>query len=342
MRMEFTVGMGRDESALDIAELARTAEDAGFANLTFVDQPNMSRDVFVCMTIAALNTSRIRIGQGVTDPFTYHPSVTANATATVGELSGGRAFVGLGAGGPWGKAMKARPLQELRECIEFIKAYTRGKDAQFRGATMHSEWVGKPLKVYLGGYGPKLCQLAGELADGMMLASNADPVHIKWQLEQIEKGAAKVGRDPSEIDVWARGMIYVADSKDQAKKEVSGYAVNSASALYRHILRQSPEIKDLTERTNKAYPGLLEECKKVHDAWSPDQHERRGTPSSEAITDRIIDIQHLMGTPEDIAEKLETIGELGINTFATVTYTVIDKNGMVKEIGDKVLPYFRN
>ena len=255
MRMEFTVGMGRDESALDIAKLARTAEDAGFANLTFVDQPNMSRDVFVCMTIAALNTSRIRIGQGVTDPFTYHPSVTANATATVGELSGGRAFVGLGAGGPWGKAMKARPLQELRECIEFIKAYTRGKDAEFRGATMHSEWVGKPLKVYLGGYGPKLCQLAGELADGMMLASNADPVHIKWQLEQIEKGAAKVGRDPSEIDVWARGMIYVADSKDQAKKEVSGYAVNSASALWTRDKRSitNEQYKEFYHHVGMAY-----------------------------------------------------------------------------------------
>ena len=44
----------------------------------------------------------------------------------------------------------------------------------------------------------------------------------------------------------------------------------------------------------------------------------------------------------DIAEKLETIGGLGIKTFATVTYTVIDKKGMVKEIGDKVLPFFRN
>ena len=342
MRMDFTVGMGRDESALDIAELSRAAEEAGFTYLTFVDQPNMSRDVFVCMTQAALNTSRIRIGQGVTDPYTYHPSVIANATATVGELSGGRAFVGLGAGGPWGKEMRPRPLKEVRECVEFIKAYTSGEEAEFRGAKMHSEWVRKPLKVYLGGYGPRLCQLAGEIADGMMLASNADPVHIKWQLEQIEKGAERAGRDISEIDIWARGMIYVADSKKEARREVSGYAVNSSSALYRHTLQESPEIFDLRVRMEKAYPGLLDECKRVYDAWTPDQHERRDTPSSAAVTDRIIDVQHLSGTPEDIAEKLERIGQLGIKTFATVTYTVIDKKGMVREIGDRVLPFFRN
>ncbi len=342
MKMEFTVGMGRNESAQDIAELSRTAEEAGFTNLTFVDQPNMSRDVFVCMTIAALNTSRIRIGQGVTDPVTYHPSVTANATATVNELSGGRAFIGMGAGGPWGKVMKARPLSELREAVEFIKKYTAGEEAEFKGARMHSEWVRKPLKVYLAGYGPKLCHLAGEVADGMMLASNADPVHIKWQLEQIERGAEKAGRDVSEIDIWARGMIYVADSKEEARREMSGYAVNSSFALYRHTLRESPEIVDLRQRIEKAYPGLLEECKRVHDAWTPDQHERIDTPASAAVTDRIMDIQHLAGNSEDIAEKLERIGQLGIRTFATVTYTITDKNGMVKEIGDKVLPYFRN
>ena len=52
----------------------------------------------IFLAFVAARTKRIRIGHGVTNPYTRHPSVTANATATIDELSGGRAFLGIGAG----------------------------------------------------------------------------------------------------------------------------------------------------------------------------------------------------------------------------------------------------
>lgn len=284
MKMKFAVGMGRNESSLEIAELSRAAEESGFSYLTFVDQPNLSRDVYVAMTIAALHTRRIRIAQGVTDPVTYPPWVTANATATVDELSGGRAFVGIGAGGPWGKVMKARPLKELRAAVEFIRKFSAGEEAEFNGVTMRSEWIRRPLPVYIGGAGPRLLRLAGEIADGVMLASNADPVFAKWELEQIERGAQRAGRDPATIDVWARGMIYVAASAEAAFREVAGYAVNSARALYRRFLREGPEIADLRQRMEREHPGLIDERKRVSDVWSPDQHEKVDTAASAAVS----------------------------------------------------------
>jgi 5,10-methylenetetrahydromethanopterin reductase len=339
--MKFAVGMGRDEGSDQIAELSRTAEASGFSYVTFVDQPSMSRDVYVCMTIAALHTRHVRLAQGVTDPVTYRPWVIANATATVDELSGGRAFVGLGAGGPFGKAMKARPLAEVRAAVEFIRRYTAGEEAELDGVRMRSEWIRRPLKVYLGGSGPKMLQLAGEIADGIMLASNADPVLLGWQLEQIEKGAARAGRDRSAIDVWARGMIYVAASPEAAHREVSGYAVNSARSLYRQVLRPTPEAAELRQRMERAHPGLLDECRRVYEAWTPDQHEKIDTPASRAVTPRIVRLQHLAGTPDAIGEKLLALGTLGIKTFATVTYTLIDKKGMIREIGDRIISRFR-
>lgn len=108
MRMNFTVGMGRNLRSDEVADHARVAEEWGLSHMAYVDQPNLSRDMYVSLTVAALNTHRIRIGQGVTDPFTFHPSVIANATATLNELTGGRAFLGLGAGGRFGKVMKPR------------------------------------------------------------------------------------------------------------------------------------------------------------------------------------------------------------------------------------------
>ena len=82
--------------------------------MTLVDQQNLCRDVYVMMTIAAQNTSRIQIGHGVTIPETRHPSVTANATATVAELAPGRIFLGIGAGG---NALRIRYTAGVQESI---------------------------------------------------------------------------------------------------------------------------------------------------------------------------------------------------------------------------------
>lgn len=341
MRMAFAVGMGRDESVDQVGGLAKAAEDAGFSYVTFVDQPGMSRDVYACMSVAAMATRSIRIAQGVTDPSTYSPWVIANATATIRELSGGRAFVGLGAGGPYGKSMRPLPVKQVRAAVQFIKEFTAGREAEFDGIRMRSEWIRTPLPVYIGTAGPRMLQMAGEVADGVMLASNADPVVLKWQLEQIERGAAKAGRDPADIDVWARGMIYLTDSPEHARREVSGYAVNSARALYRRFsLKNGPELEELRRRLEREHPGLIDECKRVHDVWTPDQHERVDTPASAAVSDRIIDVQHLAGTADEIRHKLQRIGELGIRTFATVTYTIIDKKAMLEAMGRQVIPAF--
>ena len=100
MHMSFSVGTGRVTDIRHVARLARTADECGYSRISFPDTPAVNRDVHVMMTVTALNTRRIHIGHGVTDPLNFHPCVIANATATIDELSGGRAYVGLGAGGP--------------------------------------------------------------------------------------------------------------------------------------------------------------------------------------------------------------------------------------------------
>jgi hypothetical protein len=87
----------------------------------------------------------------------------------------------------------------------------------------------------------------------------------------------------------------------------------------------------------RAHPGLLDECRQVFDAWTPEQHERIDTPASAAVTPRIIETQHLAGTPDQILVKLDQVAKLGIKTFATVTYTLLDKKGMLKAIGDQII-----
>ncbi len=342
MKMDFGVGIGRALRIDEIPDHARVAEECGFSHLTFVDQPNLDRDVHVMMAMAVANTQRIRIGHGVIDPYTFRPWVIANATATLNELSGGRVFLGIGAGGEYGKAIKPRPLQELREAIQFIRKYMAGEEAAFQGVRMHSEWVSRPVPVYMACTGPRSCQLAGEIADGAIVGG-VNPEKTKWHLELIEKGALKAGRDPSEIDVWARTLIYVAESKEVARREAASYAATWAYDNYLALFRrENPELVDLRRRLERVEPEIIGDLQRVYDAFDPYQHERTDAPHAQVVTQRVIDFFLLTGTPEDICEGINKLGELGVKTVSTVLFTIFDQKGMMREIRSKIVPHFRN
>ena len=339
--MDFAIGIGRNEPITEVGDHARVAEQCGFKYLTAVDMPFLSREVDSMMTLAALNTEKILIGQGVTDPITRHPLVVANAAATTDELSGGRAFVGIGTGGPWGKPMtKPSLLKELREAVDFIHKYTAGEEVEWRGVKFQSEWSRRRLPIYMACGGARSCQLAGELADGIISPSNADLTTNLWRLDQIARGAEKVGRDPGEIDFWVRGMIYVAESKEQARYEAAGYAVNGAYLMWSLMSTKGPEAEELRRRLEREQPGIVEDCKRVHDNFDPKYMENPESPAAKFITPAMLDTQHVVGTPEQICEQLKRIEDAGFKTFGTVTYTIEHKREMMQTIAETVMPHF--
>jgi len=340
--MKFAIGIGRNETINEIGDHARVAEESGFDYLTAVDMPFLSREVDSMMTLAAVNTKKILIGQGVTDPITRHPLVVANAAATIDELSGGRAFVGIGTAGPWGKPMsKPAKLAELREAVEFIKRYTAGEEVEWQGVKFKSEWCKRQLPIYMACGGARSCQLAGELADGVISPSNADLTTNLWRLEQIAKGAEKVGRDPAEVDFWVRGMIHVAESKEAARYEASGYAVNAAYLMWTLMSTKGPDAEDLRKRLIKEIPTIVEDCKKVYENFDPAYMEHPDSPAAKYITPAMLDTMHVVGTPEQVCEQLKRIEDAGFKTFGTVTYTIKDKREMMQRIAAEVMPHFK-
>ena len=118
-RMDFGIGLGAELRFDEIADHARVADEGGYTHLTFVDQSNVSRECFGMMTIAAMNTRRIHIGQGVCDPFMYHPAVIANFTASLRELTGRQGVHrprGGGQGGGEGDSGAGQPEDATGDC----------------------------------------------------------------------------------------------------------------------------------------------------------------------------------------------------------------------------------
>lgn len=343
MKMEFHAGIGRYETVREIADLARVAEESGFSHVSLPDQPLLNRDVFVGMTAAALNTRRIHVGPGVTDPHTYHPVLIANATASVDELSGGRAFVGIGAGGRWGKDMRPISLREFKEAARFLKRFMAGEEAEFNGIRMYSDWVRKPVPLYIAVNGPKGHEIAGEFADGVYIQS-VHPVVVKWRMELIARAATKAGRDPSTIVVLPSANIYVTDSKEKARQEVASQVASKLRYVTWMWRNDVPETVELHRRLECADPGLIDEMYRVRnqviELWDDHQHERTDAPHARPVTQRLIDYFLLVGTAEEIRDRLSGLRELGVRGVLALMYTFVDREGMMREIGNHIISHF--
>jgi 5,10-methylenetetrahydromethanopterin reductase len=192
------------ETGTDVmVRLAVEAEQLGFSRCRVYDEGIVTRDVYVVMTGIAAATERVMIGPGITNPYTRHPAQTASAIASLDEFSGGRAFLGIGAGGslaldPVG-IDRVRPLRAVRETIEANRALYSGESVDYDGdfVQLHSgrlDYSRPDIEIWLAGRGPKMLQLGGRLADGVVL----DFLHrdtIGDSVELIRGAARSAGRD---------------------------------------------------------------------------------------------------------------------------------------------------
>ena len=177
------LGLGIDPnstlSVADIVECTRVAEAKGFAT-TWVAEGRRG-DAFVLLSALAINTSRIRLGAGVLPILVRSPWVVATATATVDEISDCRFMLGLGAGHKsviedrHGLSYD-RPTIRMREVADIVRQALTGEEVNFEGeifrlsgAQLSRRPVRSDVPVYIAGIGPRVLELAGEIADGAFL-----------------------------------------------------------------------------------------------------------------------------------------------------------------------------
>lgn len=343
MTLKFGLGFGQDQTVHNVAEFAQHAEALGFDHISIVDINNLAHEVNVMMTIAALATQRILIGHGVTNPATYHPGAIANACATLRELTGNRAFVGIGTGAPMGQLVhRGVRLAELREAIEFIQCYSAGEEGQWKGEWWHNEWIrgscfaGHPVPVWMAVAGPKNCQLAGGLADAVF-SCGMDPELQRWRREQLDEGIEKSGRDPTSLQLWARTQIYLASSKEQARRELAPYAATTALELVTILKQDQPAIVDLRRRLERRHPGIIDELTVIYDNYDPYWTERIDGPQTAYVSQRIVDFFCASGTAEDIKTQIDALTSLDIVGVSSVLFSIVEDHAMMEHIARELI-----
>ncbi|MDQ3729199.1 MAG: LLM class flavin-dependent oxidoreductase [Actinomycetota bacterium] len=246
------IGTGRDlQPALERVKLA---EALGYesAYVTHI----AGRDSLTVLTRYATVTERIRLGTGVLPIFSRTPASCAQTAATIDEISDGRMVLGLGISHKvtvenWFDSKIEKPVTQMREYAGIVKAILDGETPP-EGEFFNSKFafMGYPprpeLPVYVAALSPKMLQLAGEIADGVMLwLCNPDYIR-EIVIPEVTKGREKAGKSMDGFDVVAAVPTAVTDDPDAARNAFRKDLIPYASLpFYRAMLERSGFGPDL-------------------------------------------------------------------------------------------------
>jgi 5,10-methylenetetrahydromethanopterin reductase len=201
--MNLSVNLMPEAPVSELVSLAKMAEELGYRRVWVYDEGLAMRDVYVTMTAIAAATTKVQIGTGITNPYTRHPSTTAAAIATLHEFSGGRAFLGLGAGGSLTLGPlaidRSKPLTATRETLLACRKLFDGETVTLRTdrfALVNAKLdFGDPaIEIWLAGRGPNMLAMGGELANGVML-DFLDLESMDETIGLVRAGAARSSND---------------------------------------------------------------------------------------------------------------------------------------------------
>jgi 5,10-methylenetetrahydromethanopterin reductase len=319
------------ESLAEFSDLCREVEACGFDLLGVADSQSVFRELYVALTVAALHTRRIRLGPLVTNPLTRHLVVTASAVASVDELSGGRTLLGLGSGDSAITTLGAPPatLAGLEDAVATLGRLTTGAAVDRGGRRWQVHRSRRRVPIYLAAEGPRTLELAGRLADGVIVGLGLTPEVIRLSLDAIERGARSAGRTLADIDVWWFAKTNIADTREEAVGPIRMALAASANHAFRFTLDGKGVPPELHERIR----GLQRDYR-AHD------HELAGGANA-ALTDRwgltdfLVDRFAIAGTPADCAAQIRRAMAAGARQFI-VTGFVPEPSAFVRRFMGEV------
>jgi 5,10-methylenetetrahydromethanopterin reductase len=318
-------------------EWVRTAEATGFDIAGVADSQSLYRDVYVCEALVAANTTSIRFGSRVINPLTRHPAVAACAAATLAELAPGRTMLGIGSGDSAVDNIGIRPatLAAMSEYVRTVRELLSTGQSRFQGAPCKlAWWRGGAIPIYLAASGPKTLQLAGEIADGVVINTGLTPDIVRDSIEQVQIGCARAGRDIGDVDMWWLPLTCVDDDRDRALHLVAPTLASAGSHLSR-----------LATRGKHIPPELMDKVRELGRRYNSAQHDVPGSDNRALIKelgllDYLAERFAVIGSPRDCIAKLERAIDAGARQF-WMSVHFDDKIAFMRRWSEQVMPAFR-
>ncbi|MBI3826462.1 MAG: LLM class flavin-dependent oxidoreductase [Candidatus Rokubacteria bacterium] len=226
-RVAAYINPGRDLGAA--VRLARRAEELGYESVWVTH--GAGRDSFVVLAAYGAATSRVGLGNGVVPIYPRHPAAMAQAALTLAETTGGRFRLGIGVShkpameGMLGLSL-ARPLEAMREYVAAVRAVFGGQ--AFEGRIYTARWPyavpdappGPP--IYLAALSPKMCELAGEIADGAVLWLTPPSYVADVAVPALERGRERAGKSLTGFEIVCPAPLAMTDDVPAAREAFAG------------------------------------------------------------------------------------------------------------------------
>ena len=283
-------------------EIARYAESKGF-HAIWQAESRLVREATVPMAAFLAVTERIKVGSGVVNNWTRNPALLASTFSTLDDLAPGRVILGIGA---WWEPLaskvgvnRTKPLLAMRETIEAVRALLADQRVTYDGEFVHLDGVEldyvhqerrpKDVPIYLGATGMQMMELAGEIADGVVLNYLVSPIYNDMAMEHLERGARRGRpfrhrpRPPATGGVLAR--------------RGPGCRSRRARLLVTQYLGQQPHIM----KASGVPESLLEDISKVL-TWPATAEEVEA--ASKFVPDEVVQMITASGTAEECKAKV--------------------------------------
>ncbi|MCZ7573621.1 MAG: LLM class flavin-dependent oxidoreductase [Ardenticatenaceae bacterium] len=283
----------------------RELEGLGFSQLWVTDSSLHARYVYAYLTLAALNSERLLLGTGVTNPFTRHPGMTINAIATVDEISRGRMILGIGAGDSPTSELGYAPARR-RDLAEMVSAARRlfsgeilsHNDSTYRwtNAQLHYRYRDQ-VPVYMAGSGPRMLELAGEIADGVIAQCGLFPAAVDLACEHIATGAQRAGRSLDDIDLWIMACGTISEDRRQA--------LDGSRAMAAWFARMAPYYCQVAG----VDPALVKRIQEVYSGGEFHLAEQ----AAALVPDEMVELFTLAGTPDEARDRIARLADRGVN-----------------------------
>ncbi len=336
MRLQFGIGLLASDLRA-IAEQARLADDLGYDLVRIADSQCLFRDPYVALTLVALNTSRVKLGPGVTNPVTRHPTVTAGAIASIDELSGGRAILGLGAGDSAVLNIGEKPASAdtLREYVSAIRALFRRGETTYRGKPIRLTWARREIPIWIAAAGPKALRLAGELADVVVMGSGFLPEAIRANIAYVEEGARVAGRRLEDIELWVFGPANASDTRAAALEPLEAAEAATGHFSFGSGLDRAgvpAELVPAVQRLAKEYRT------QDHQAGGGSFNAR--LVDELGLSDYMARRFALAGTPAECIEQARAVEATGVRGLM-LTIVTPDPLRTIRDLAEQVMSAFR-
>jgi 5,10-methylenetetrahydromethanopterin reductase len=195
VRVDIRVPVGRPIAA--VADVIARCEDAGFDGVGVHDHPHSGRDAYLVLALAAERTRRIRLYPATSSPVVRHPMLLASLIHSLEELGPGRVCLTVAPGFLSARSV-GRPrasLDAMREAVSAIRRLLAGESVAFGDPPSRLRNLSPaPPPIYLLAAGPRMVELAGEVADGALLMVGLHPDAVAAARRRLDAGARRAGR----------------------------------------------------------------------------------------------------------------------------------------------------